>query len=172
MPVHTRPHVPTRTRRRAALATAVVVALTLTTGACSSAGDSAATTTTSAAAAYCGAWEDFITAFEAYEQIDLLAGGTDSIRTYFDDLDAAGQALADAADAQLAPAVDDFTTALDDLATTVTSGDLPVDRRAEVRAAADDVDAAWNDLVAAFEGGCPDVTATTVAAPTTASSGG
>lgn len=147
-------------RSRRSIAFALTALLVL--GACSSDGeDTAATTTVDTAAAYCDAWTGVISAFEAYDEIDVVAGGTDSIQTYFDDLDAAATQLADAADAQLAPAVDAFTTALDDLGTTITSPDLPVDRREEVQAAADDVDAAWNQMVAAFEAGCPDVTATT-----------
>lgn len=157
---------PVRTRhpfRRTLLAVALVGATAALAG-CSSSSDRAATTTTAdRAAAYCDAWSGVITAFQAYDEIDLLAGGTDSVRTYFDDLDAAVQQLADAADRQLAPAVESFTASLDELGTTLTSGDLPVDRRQQVRDAADRVDAAWNELVAAFEAGCPSVTATTVA---------
>lgn len=150
-------------RSLVSLALAVALVAPLALAGCSSDGEDAASTTTDAAAAYCDAWSGVITAFEAYDQIDVVSGGTDSIQTYFDDLDAALTGLADAADAQLTPAVDSFTSALDELGTTITSPDLPVDRRAEVQAAADQVDAAWNELVAAFEAGCPGVTATTTA---------
>lgn len=147
--------------RRTLLAVAVV-GVAVVTG-CSSDGDTAATTTTAdAAEAYCDAWAEVITAFEAFDQIDLVAGGTDAIRTSAADLDTAVQQLADAADDQLQPAVEEFTASLDELGTVLTSTDLPVDRRQEVRDAADQVDATWNELVDAFRAGCPSAPATTV----------
>jgi hypothetical protein len=111
---------------------------------------------------YCDAWSDLIAAFEAYEEIDIVNGGLDSVRTYFDDLEQAAAALQVAAGAQLGDEVDAFTVALDELGTTLTSTSLPVDRSDLVSAATDAVDVAWNDLVAAFSAGCPSVTATTV----------
>lgn len=152
-----------RPRRMIAGATAVVL---LSLGGLAGCSDDESTTaappTTDIRQDYCDAWQGLITAFEAYDEIDVVNGGLDSVRTYFDDLDAAARELADAADAQLAPEVDVFTSSLDALATTMTSTSLPVDRREQVRAAANEVDAAWNDLVAAFEAGCPSITATTV----------
>jgi hypothetical protein len=38
--------------------------------------------------------------------------------------------------------------------TTLTSTDLPVDRREEVRAATEAVDAAWNDLLVKADADC------------------
>lgn len=143
-------------------AVVVVVSLGALAG-CSSDGDTAATTTTAdIRQQYCDAWAGLISAFEAYDEIDVVNGGLDSVRTYFDDLDTAAQQLEAAADAQLQPDVEAFTTALDELGTTLTSSSLPVDRRDQVRAAANQVDTAWNDLVDAFDAGCPSVTATTV----------
>jgi hypothetical protein len=145
-----------------AAAAAVLVSVGSLTS-CSSDDETAATTTTvDTRQQYCDAWAGLIDAFEAYGEIDVVDGGLDSVRTYFDDLDTAAQQLAEASNAQLQPRVEAFTAALDDLGTTLTSSSLPVDRREQVRAAADDVDAAWNDLVDAFEAGCPSVTATTV----------
>jgi hypothetical protein len=149
--------------RRAVAAAAVIV---LTFGAAASCSDdsdeSAATTTVDARQEYCDAWAGLITAFQAYDEVDVVNGGLDSVRAYFDDLDAAAQQLDAAADAQLQPPVDAFETALDNLGTTLTSTSLPVDRREQVQAAAEQVDTAWNDLVEAFKADCPSVTADTV----------
>ena len=152
-----------RSRRIVCSAAIVAVSLGALVG-CSSDDDTTATTTTTVDTRkeYCDAWGGLIDAFEAYDEIDVVNGGLDSVRTYCDALDSAAQQLADAADAQLQPKVDAFTTALDDLGTTLTSSSLPVDRREQVRAAADQVDTAWNDLVEAFKAGCPSVTADTV----------
>ncbi len=156
--------VPASFRRRVA---GCLVCLTVMTGiaaGCSDGDDETAATTTTADSgqAYCDAWADLIAAFEAYDQIDVVNGGLDSVRTYFDDLDVAAQTLETAVSEQLGDEVDAFTTALDDLGTTLTSPSLPVDRREQVRAAAAEVDTAWNDLVAAFKADCPSVTASTV----------
>lgn len=126
---------------------------------CSNDDDTAATTTTvDTRQEYCDAWAGLIPAYE----IDVVNGGLVSVRTYFDDPDASAQQLTDAADAQLRSQVEAFTTALDDLGTTLTSLSLPVDRREQVRDAADQVDTAWNDFVEAVKAGCPLIAATTV----------
>lgn len=157
-----RPLPPFRSRLIVSAAAVVLVSLGALAG-CSSSEETAATTTTAnTRQQYCDAWAGLISAFEAYDEIDVVNGGLDSVRSYFDDLDSAAQQLAEASDAQLQPKVDAFTTALDNLGTTLTSSSLPVDRREQVRAAADQVDTAWNDLVEAFKAGCPSVTATTV----------
>lgn len=158
--VRTLPH--SGSRLIGSVAAVVLLSLGALAG-CSNDGDTAATTTTvDTRQQYCDAWSGLISAFEAYDEIDVVNGGLDSVRTYFDGLDTAAQTLADSADAQLKPKVEAFTTALDNLGTTLTSSSLPVDRRQQVRAAAAQVDMAWNDLVEAFKAGCPSVTATTV----------
>jgi hypothetical protein len=161
VPIHQH-HRPRRRFRTPVAAVAALLALGTIAG-CSSETNTAATTTTaSPSQQYCDAWSGLITSFQAYDQIDVVQGGIDSVRTYFDNLKTAAKKLADTSDAQLEPAVDSFNAALDNLGTTLTSSSLPVDRRAQVRAAADQVDTAWNDLVDAFKAGCPSVTATTV----------
>lgn len=151
-----------RPRRGARLA--VVLVLLLTGAAACGSDDStdATTTTQSVAERYCAAWEDVVTSFAAYREIDVVEGGTDAIQTYFDDLEAAVSELETVADEQITPSVEAFLTSLEDLGTALTSPDLPVDRRDEVRAASDEVDASWNAMVEALDAGCPDVTAETV----------
>ncbi|MCU0310911.1 MAG: hypothetical protein MUE36_08210 [Acidimicrobiales bacterium] len=157
-------HTPSTLRRVRLTAGAVVVVVASfgALAACSSDDDSTTATTVDAAQNYCDAWSSLISAFEAYDEIDIVNGGLDSVRSYFDELETAARQLAEAADAQLEPAVDAFTTSLDDLGTALTSSSLPVDRRDQVRAATEAVDSAWNDLVEAAKAGCPSVTATTV----------
>jgi hypothetical protein len=157
-----RPQPHSRSRLLVSSAVVVLVSLGALAG-CSNDDDTAATATTvDTGQQYCDAWAGLISAFEAYDEIDVVNGGLDSVRTYFDDLDTAAQQLAEAADAQLQPKVEAFTTALDNLGTTLTSTSLPVDRREQVRVAAADVDTTWNELVDAFNTGCPSVTASTV----------
>ena len=119
-----------RRSRRLILAAIIVGLAFAALAGCGGDDDSAATTTTvDVRAQYCDSWAELITAFEAYDEIDVVEGGLDSVRTFFDDLDAAAQALADAADDQLQPSVDAFTASLDDLGTTLASSSMPVDRR-------------------------------------------
>lgn len=153
-----------KTRTRLIVGVAAIAMVSSGVLASCSKDDDAATTTVDTRQEYCDSWAGLISAFEAWNEIDIVNGGLDSIRTYFDNVDSAAKQLAGAADAQLKPAVDAFTSTLDDLGTTLTSSSLPVDRRDEVRSAADDVDSAWNDLVEALKAGCPSVTASTVEA--------
>jgi hypothetical protein len=156
----TAPHLPRRGPVAAVLL--CVVLLTSATAGCSNDDESSSTTTADTRQVYCDAWADLINAFEAYDDIDIINGGIDSVRTYFEDLDAAATTLEGAATDQLGVETQAFTDAVDDLGTTLVSSSLPVDRRAQVRDAAEAVDTAWNDLVAAFAAGCPSVTADTV----------
>jgi hypothetical protein len=156
-----RPQPHSRSRLIVSSAAVVLVSLGALAG-CSNDDTAATATTVDTGQQYCDAWAGLISAFEAYDEIDVVNGGLDAVRTYFDDLDTAARQLAEASDAQLQPKVEEFTTALDNLGTTLTSTSLPVDRREQVRAAAADVDTAWNDLVDAFKADCPSVTATTV----------
>jgi hypothetical protein len=156
-----RPQPHSRSRLIVSSAAVVLVSLGALAG-CSNDDTAATATTVDTGQQYCDAWAGLISAFEAYDEIDVVNGGLDAVRTYFDDLDTAARQLAEASDAQLQPKVEEFTTALDNLGTTLTSTSLPVDRREQVRAAAADVDRTWNDLVDAFKADCPSVTATTV----------
>jgi hypothetical protein len=156
-----RPQPHSRSRLIVSSAAVVLVSLGALAG-CSNDDTAATATTVDTGQQYCDAWAGLISAFEAYDEIDVMNGGLDAVRTYFDDLDTAARQLAEASDAQLQPKVEEFTTALDNLGTTLTSTSLPVDRREQVRAAAADVDTAWNELVDAFKADCPSVTATTV----------
>lgn len=153
---------PLTTPRRIAGIVLVAVALAFT-GACSGTSTTTAgTTTLSPEAKYCAAWSNLVTSFSAYNQIDVINGGLDSVRSYFDRLDAAAKELQSSADSQLKPSVDAFVTSLDTLGQTVTSGSLPVDRRAQVKAARQEVDSAWNTLITKAKASCPSVTGTTV----------
>ncbi len=146
--------------RRSAVA---VLALALTgAAACSSGNGTSATATTSAASGYCAAWGDLVGAFAAYDTVDIVNGGLDSVRTYISDVEAAATSLATASDSLLAPKVEAFSTSMQDLVTTLTSKDLPVDRTQQVRDAKAKVDSAWNDMVATFKTQCPDVKASSV----------
>ena len=108
-------------------------------------------------AAYCDSLIELRTAFEGYSEIDVVQGGLDSIRSYVDDIDGALTEVRSANDARIGEEADEFRAALDELVVTLTSGELPVDRRDEVRAAADEVERTWDELVAAAEIDCPDV---------------
>ena len=115
--------------------------------------------TAAADAAYCDSLLEVREAFESYAEIDVVEGGMDSIRQYVDDIEAALADVRSANAARIGEEADAFRTALDDLVTTLTTGELPVDRREEVRAAADEVERTWDQLIAAGEIECPDVAA-------------
>jgi hypothetical protein len=107
--------------------------------------------------AYCDSLVELRDAFESYSEIDVVEGGLDSIRTYVDGIETALSDVRSANDARIGEEADAFRTALDELVTTLTSTELPVDRREEVRAAADEVERTWDELAAAGEVECPDV---------------
>ncbi len=151
----------THTARRLLLLGAAAL-LPLGAVACSSDSDSGSPGTTTASQAYCSAWSDLVTAFGQYDQIDIINGGMDSVRSYFDQLESAAQDLQSSSDSLIGPKVEAFTTSLEDLGTTLTSPSLPVDRTAQVRQAKGAVDDAWNELVGTVKTSCPDVTASTV----------
>ena len=144
------------TFRRTLRAWPAVAAATaaLTIAGCSSSTDNAAQTQRE----YCQAWQQTLAAFGSYRSIDIVNGGLDSVRAYLDRLDSAVRTLDDTADAQVKPKVDAFKAAVRDLESTVTSTALPVDRRAQVRAAAEKVNATWNELSDAARPGCPNTT--------------
>jgi hypothetical protein len=140
----------------------LLIAATLVVGAasCSSSSDDAETTTTlSVEERYCAAWQDVVDAFGAFAEIDVVADGTDAVQAAFDDLEASVTTLEGAADEQITPSVQAFLGSLEDLGTTLTSPELPVDRRDQVRAARDEVDASWNDMGDTLKTSCPDVSA-------------
>lgn len=163
------PAVPPRRHRRLVAALAgLLTVLTLTACSSGSSGTSGTTpspqTTRSSArstapapqsAAYCAAWAQVRSDFAAYRSIDVVSGGLNSVRTYLDRLDTSVQQLRAAADEQLRVEVDAFTASLKTLGDTMTTATLPVDRRAQVRAASAEVDARWNELLAAASPGCP-----------------
>lgn len=151
---------PTTTGRAVLLASALGLA-GLGLGACS---DSAPSTsaTTSPSQAYCDSWANVVSAFKAYDQVDVVNGGLDSVRNYFDQLQSAVSGLSSSSDSLLTPKIEAFTTSLSDLGTTLTSPSLPVDRRQQVAEAKVKVDSAWNDLVATAKTACPNVEASTV----------
>lgn len=107
-----------------------------------------------AEAAYCDAWSEARAAFEGFSDIDLLEGGLGGVREQITALQSALDALKSSSEELLAPEAAAVRTSLDDLVSTLTSTDLPVDRREEVRAATDAVDAAWDDLLAKADADC------------------
>ena len=142
------------TRSRAALRSArLITAALVVAGAVAGCGDDGA----AADAAFCDSLVEVREAFESYSEIDLIAGGLDSIRTYVDGIGSALSEMRSANSARIGEEADAFRTALDELVTTLTTGDLPVDRREEVREAADEVERTWAALVTAGEIECPDV---------------
>lgn len=147
---------------RRGLALGAMSVLAVISMSCSSSGSSQSSATTSVSAAYCAAWGDLTTAFGNYDKIDLLNGGIDSVRSYFNELEAAATSLKAESDTLLAPKVEAFSTSLQDLVTTLTSTSLPVNRAQQVRDAKAAVDTSWNDLVTTVKTNCPGVTASTV----------
>ncbi len=125
--------------------------------ACSSGDDAATTTTLSTEQRYCAAWGDVIDAFVAFDEVDIVANGTSSLEQASDDLEGAVDDLEAAADEQLSPSIAAFVTSLQELGTTLTSPELPVDRTDEVLAARSDVDAAWAEMVDTLTTKCPEV---------------
>ncbi len=105
-------------------------------------------------AAYCDAWSETRAAFEGFREIDLLEGGLGGVREQITTLQASLDALRTSSEELLAPEAAAVRTSLDDLVTTLTSTDLPIDRREEVRAASDAVGAAWDDLLAEADADC------------------
>jgi hypothetical protein len=152
------------TVRRFRVIPSLLIAAGLVIGAssCSSTDDEGdSTTTLSVEERYCAAWQDVVDAFGAFAEIDVVADGTDAVQAAYDDLEAAVATLEGAADEQITPSVEVFLASLRDLGTALTSPELPVDRRDEVRAARDEVDTSWNDMVDTLKTTCPDVSAAT-----------
>ena len=135
----------------------VVLALAGAAVGCSSGEESPSASSEAARAAYCSAWSDLVTTFGAFTDIDIINEGVDSVRNYVADVESSATALDEAATAQLGPVIEAFSASVETLGTTLTSPDLPFDRREEVRAAATEVDTAWNNLVDAFAADCPSV---------------
>lgn len=109
----------------------------------------------SADAAYCDAWAGVRTAFERYAEVDVIEAGLSSIREYVEGIESALADVREINQDRVGEEADALRTAFDELSTVLTSGELPVDRVEEVRAAADEVDGAWADLVAAVDVDCP-----------------
>ena len=124
---------------------------------CSSEEGSPSASSEAARAAYCSAWSDLVTAFGSFSDIDIINQGVDSVRNYVAEVESSAMALDEAATAQLGPVIEAFSASVETLGTTLTSPDLPFDRRDEVRASAAEVDTAWNNLVDAFAADCPSV---------------
>ena len=149
---------------RSAVAQAVVAAVVvLTLGvagvACSSDGsETGTTTTTPPIEATCEAWADATEAFQAFDQIDVVNQGLDSVRTYLDGLGTSVQALQDAATAQLKPSVDRMQSSLQGLQDALTASPVVA---ADVRSSLQDIDTAWNSLVTELRTSCPEVTSDT-----------
>ncbi len=133
--------------RRAAVLVAVLLVVPL--AACASSGsESFNPDTTQVQAAYCGAWDDVVDAFAAFDDLDLVNDGLSSVRTFLDDLGTSLEAFADAADAKLRPQVDDLKAAIDGLGEAI-AGD------ADLGDAATELRTAWDALVAALQEDCP-----------------
>lgn len=145
--------------RVAAVATVAVVSVT---GVACSSSDSSSSATTSASQAYCNDWATLVNAFNGFNQIDIINGGLDSVRTYVDSIQTAADSLKSSSDSLITPKAEALVTSMKELATTLTDPSLPVDRSAQVRAASTRVDDAWNSLVDTAKTTCPGVTASTV----------
>jgi hypothetical protein len=144
-----------RSTRSAALAAlALPLALLLLAPACSD-DDEGSSDTTTAEDRTCEAWSGVVTSFEAYEEIDVVDEGLDSVRSYLSDLESALGEFGDAASDQLRPEVEALTSAVGDLEDAVT-GDASASAVGE---AVDEIDAAWNDLVDTLSTECPSVDA-------------
>ncbi|MCU0261389.1 MAG: hypothetical protein MUE78_10245 [Ilumatobacteraceae bacterium] len=105
-------------------------------------------------AAYCDSWASVRTAFAGFRDVDVVENGLEAVRGQLAELESSLDALRASSEDLLTDEAEALGAALDELAITLTSTDLPVDRRAEVRAAADEVDAAWARLVAQADVDC------------------
>lgn len=143
---HRLPHL-----RRALAAAGAAALLALPLAACSSNGSDEAATTTSAQASYCAAWDEVVTAFSAFDELDLVGEGLGSVRTYLDDLGESLKTFADAADAKLAPQVEDLRSSI-----TALGGALGGDAGTDLGDAASGLRTSWDALVAALREDCPD----------------
>lgn len=140
-------------------AAVVVLTLGVASVACSSDdSDTASTTTTPPVEATCEAWAATTDAFQAFDQIDVVDNGLDSVRTYLDGLGTAVQTLQDAATAQLKPSVDRLQSSLQGLQDALTASPVVA---ADVRSSLQDIDSAWNSLVTELRTSCPEVTSDT-----------
>jgi hypothetical protein len=145
------PHHPSHLRR-ALFAVGAAALLALPLAACSSNGsDEEATSTTSVQAAYCGAWDDVVDAFAAFDELDLVGEGLGSVRTYLDDLGESLQTFGDAADAKLGPQVEDLRSSI-----TALGDALAGDADTDLGDAAADLRTSWDALVTALREDCPE----------------
>jgi hypothetical protein len=141
----------TKLRRSRTAALGVTVTLMLAASAC---GDDAED-------AYCDAWEGAVEAYTELRALDLTAVGSEGLRTAVDDLDSSLQELVNAAENQAGDDVERLRESVEQLIETVLSPDLPVDRRDEVAAAADDLRSAWDDVADSVRVECPDLSVPT-----------
>lgn len=129
----------------------------LVAGAACASDDGAATATTlTVQERYCQSWSEVATAFDAFDQVDVLNQGLDSVRAYVDGLQTALEGLEVAATDNFQPKVEAMRTSLRDLADTLGSTTAPA---AQTRAALTALDDSWNELVAALQTDCPSVSA-------------
>ena len=145
------PHHPSPLRR-VLLAAGSAVLLVLPLAACTSEGSDEGAASTSAAvqAAYCGAWDDVVESFAAFDELDLVGEGLSSVRTYLDDLGESLQTFGDAADAKLRPQVEDLRSSI-----TALGDALGGDADTDLGDAAADLRTSWDALVGALREDCP-----------------
>jgi hypothetical protein len=144
------PRHPSRPRRTLAAVGASAL-LVFSMASCSSGGsDEESTSTTSVQAAYCGAWDAVVESFAAFDELDLVGEGLGSVRTYLDDLGESLQTFGDAADAKLAPQVEELRTSITALGDALT-GDPDTD----LGDAAADLRTSWDALVTELREDCP-----------------
>lgn len=135
-----------RVARRRCLAVALVVGATaVAVTSCS--------TDDQARADYCAAWSELQSAVGATDDLEFSREGVDAAQRYVDGLRSSLDRLLDAGEVQLGDEVGAVGDALAGLGSTLVDGDLPLDRRDEVRSAADELAAAWERLAdaAAFD---------------------
>jgi hypothetical protein len=148
--------------RAAAIAMVLVaVAACSSTGATPSTGASPdaspASSPSAATSTLCADVAAFRTSVQALRSVDLIAGGTDALKTAVEDVRTAGANLKASATADLAPDVSALVTAIEGLKTAVDkigtgsigSNILPI------RAAIASVSTAWDQLQAKVKTPCP-----------------
>jgi hypothetical protein len=134
-----------RVARRRCLAVALVVGATSVVTSCSA--------DDQARADYCAAWSELQSAVGATDDLEFSREGVDAAQRYVEGLRSSLDRLLDTGEVQLGDEVDAVGDALAGLGSTLVDGDLPLDRRDEVRSAADELAAAWDQLAdaAAFD---------------------
>lgn len=142
----------------------VALSLVLVAGACSKSSSSASstTTTTSVSAAYCASWQGVVDSFTALKQVDVIGNGVNALKSAVDALQSSLQNLGTTSDKMFRPKVDAVTSAVGNLADSISSTTNPADLVTKVRDGLSRINSAWTDLVTTLRTHCPSVNTSSV----------